>query len=33
LLRRNPEADLDSIREACRRYRLRGLDALLQELD
>jgi hypothetical protein len=33
LLRRNPEADLDSIREACRRYRLRGLDAVLQELD
>lgn len=33
LLRRNPEADLDSIRETCRRYRLRGLDAVLQELD
>lgn len=33
LLRRNPEADLDAIRETCRRYRLRGLDAVLQELD
>lgn len=32
LLRRNPEADLDAIRTACRRYRLRGLDAALQEL-
>jgi len=33
LLRRNPEADLDAIRETCRHYRLRGLDALLAELD
>ncbi len=33
LLRRNPEADLDSIRATCRRYRLRGLDAILAELD
>jgi hypothetical protein len=33
LLRRNPEADLEAIRETCRRYRLRGLDAVLQELD
>lgn len=33
LLRRNPEADLDAIRETCRRYRLCGLDAVLQELD
>ena len=33
LLRRNPEADLDVIRTTCRRYRLRGLDAVLQELD
>jgi hypothetical protein len=32
LLRRNPEADLDAIRTTCRRYRLRGLDAALQEL-
>lgn len=33
LLRRNPETDLDAIRETCRRYRLRGLEAVLQELD
>lgn len=33
LLRRNPEADLETIRETCRRYRLQGLDAVLQELD
>lgn len=33
LLRRNPEADLNEIRETCRRYHLRGLDALLEELD
>ena len=32
LLRRNPEADLGEIRETCRRYRLRGLDAILEEL-
>lgn len=32
LLRRNPETDLELIRETCRRYRLRGLDALLEEL-
>lgn len=32
LLRRNPEADLDAIRAACRRYRLQGLDAILAEL-
>jgi hypothetical protein len=32
LLRRNPEADLDAIRTTCRRYRLSGLDAALQEL-
>ena len=31
-LRRNPEADLGEIRETCRRYRLRGLDAILEEL-
>jgi hypothetical protein len=33
LLRRNPDADLDGIRATCRRYRLRGLDAILAELD
>jgi len=32
LLRRNPEADFDTIRATCRRYRLRGLDAILAEL-
>ena len=32
LLRRNPEADLDAIRTTCRKYRLRGLDAVLKEL-
>ena len=32
LLRRNPEADLSPIRAACRRYRLRGLEAILREL-
>lgn len=32
LLRRNPEVDLGEIRETCRRYRLRGLDAILEEL-
>ena len=33
LLRRNPDADLEQIRETCRRYRLKGLDRLLDELD
>ena len=33
LLRRNPGLDLDEIRATCRRYRLRGIDALLKELD
>ncbi len=33
LLRRNPEADLETIRATWRRYRLRGLDAILTELD
>jgi len=33
LLRRNPEVELAPIREACRRYRLRGLAAILKELD
>ena len=32
LLRRNPEADFEAIRDTCRRYRLRGLDAVLEEL-
>ena len=32
LLRRNPEVDLAPIRKVCRRYRLRGLDAILREL-
>jgi hypothetical protein len=32
LLRRNPDVDLAPIRQACRRYRLRGLDAILREL-
>jgi len=32
LLSRNPEADRTVIREACERYRLRGLDELLKEL-
>jgi hypothetical protein len=33
LLRRNPEADLAVIQETCRAYRLRGLDAVLEDLD
>lgn len=32
LLRRNPEADVDTIRETCRKYRLRGLDKVLEDL-
>jgi hypothetical protein len=32
LLRRNPEADFEAIRDTCRRYRLHGLDAALEEL-
>lgn len=32
LLRRNPDADLDAIRATCRAYRLRGLEAILEEL-
>lgn len=32
LLRRNPEVDLDDLRETCRRYRLRGLDRILEDL-
>jgi hypothetical protein len=33
LLRRNPEVDRESLRQTCRKYRLRGLDELLKELD
>ncbi|BCX48503.1 conserved hypothetical protein [Haloferula helveola] len=32
LLRRNPEIDVEEIRETCRRYRLEGLDEILKEL-
>jgi len=32
LLTRNPEADLDAIRQTCNRYHLQGLDAILQEI-
>ncbi len=32
LLLRNPDADLDAIRQTCNRYRLNGLDAILTEL-
>lgn len=32
LLRRNPEADMGKIVATCRRYRLRGLEELLDEL-
>ena len=32
LLRRNPDADLEAIRGTCKRYRLRGLDRILEEL-
>ncbi len=31
VLARNPDADLPAIREACERYRLRGLDEILAE--
>ncbi|MCB1229840.1 MAG: nucleotidyl transferase AbiEii/AbiGii toxin family protein [Verrucomicrobiae bacterium] len=33
LLRRNPDADIAAIRSTCQRYRLRGLNAILAELD
>jgi hypothetical protein len=33
LLRRNPEADIEAIRATCQTYRLRGLDAVLKELE
>jgi len=32
LLRRNPQVDLEVLRETCRRYRLRGLEEILNEL-
>jgi hypothetical protein len=32
LLRRNPEMDVEAIRETCRNYRLRGLGKVLAEL-
>ena len=32
LLRRNPDVDLESIRAACKRYRLQGLGEILAEL-
>jgi hypothetical protein len=31
LLIRNPEADLQSVRDACRNYRLEGLEELIAE--
>lgn len=33
LLRRNPEVDRELLRQTCRKYRLQGLDAILEELD
>jgi hypothetical protein len=33
LLRRNPGVDLEEIRATCRKYRLRGIDALLAEVN
>ncbi len=33
LLRRNPDLDLDEIRRTCQRYRIRGFDAVLAELE
>ncbi len=32
LLRRNPETDLEMLRETCGKYRLNGLEELLEEL-
>lgn len=32
LLRRNPDVDLDAIRETCEQYRLSGLDKVLENL-
>ncbi len=33
LLNRNPDADLDDLRDVCKRYRLHGLDELLAEVE
>lgn len=33
LLRRNPDADLNGIRKTCQKYRLRGFDRVLEDLD
>ena len=33
LLRRNPQVDLEALRETCRNYRLRGLGKILEELE
>jgi len=32
LLSRNPEADMEFIRKTCRRYRLKGLDEVIEEI-
>ena len=32
LLRRNPQVDLNDLQDTCRRYRLRGLDRILEDL-
>ncbi|MCH7226733.1 hypothetical protein [Haloferula sp. A504] len=32
LLRRNPDVDLDAIRETCRKYRLHGFGRVLEDL-
>jgi hypothetical protein len=33
LLRRNPDCDLEEIKQTCARYRLRGLEAVIEELN
>jgi hypothetical protein len=33
LLERNPGLDLDAVRSLCRKYRLRGLEELIEEAD
>lgn len=33
LLTRNPGADIEEIRKTCKRYRVRGLEAILREID
>lgn len=32
LLSRNPDVDLDEVRAACKRYRLRGMESIIREL-